>query len=252
MSDLLAGAVAGVACAIAGSAMPLLVARLPEPDPVPPVEEGSEPTAAQQIVIDEGPKPPYVELAGSTGFAATLTVVAGLAGAVLGWKLGWEWTLLLVLPVVPIGAALAMVDLRCRLLPSRLILSTLAAALVYGLVAWPVSGSHDALLRGVIGLVAARSVFWVLWFIRSAGMGFGDVRLSALLGFVLAYLGWEEYAIGLYSSLLIFGAFGVVLALVRRDRSVLKKAQPFGPFLLAGAVLGVVVGPQLVGSFFSG
>ena len=127
-----------------------------------------------------------------------------------------------------------------------------AAAIVFGLVAWPLTDSSDALVRGLIGMVAARSIFWVLWFIRSAGMGFGDVRLSALLGFVLAYLGWEEYAVGLYSPFLIFAIPGLVLAIVRRDRSLLKKARPFGPFLLAGAVIGVVLGEPLIGSLISG
>lgn len=252
MNDLVVGVIAGVVCALVGVAMPWVVSRLPEPPAVPEPEEGAELTSAQRIVLDEGPKQPYDEMARSAGFAARLVVASGVCGALLGWALGWEWTLLLVLPLAPIGAALALVDLRSRLLPSRLVLPTTAAAIVFGLLAWPLSGSSDDLVRGLIGMVAARSLFWVLWFIRSAGMGFGDVRLSALLGFVLAYLGWEEYAVGLYSPFLIFAIPGLVLAIVRRDRSLLRKARPFGPFLLAGAVIGVVVGEPLMGSLISG
>ena len=37
-----------------------------------------------------------------------------------------------------------------------------------------------------------------------------------------------------------------MIALVRRDRSVLKRAYPFGPFLLVGAWLGIVAGEPLV------
>lgn len=252
MHELVVGAVAGVGCAGLGALMPRVVARLPEPPAVPPLEEGEEPTPAQQIVLDEGPKQPYAEMATSPAFAGTLAYVAGVSGALLGWSIGWEWTLLLVLPLAPIGAALGLVDLRSRLLPSRLILPTLALALLFALVAWPLSGSADALVRGLVGMVAARSVFWLLWFVRSAGMGFGDVRLSALLGFVLAYLGWEQYAVGLYSPFVIFAVPGLVLAVVRRDRSLLKRAYPFGPFLLVGAVIGVVMGEALVGGLISG
>lgn len=252
MTALLAGLAGAAACGAAGTLVPYVVARLPEPDAVPELEEGAEPTPAQRVVLDEGPKQPYVEMSAAPGFAGTVVYVAAVAGALLGWSLGWDWVLLLVLPLAPIGAALAVVDLRSRLLPSRLVLPATAAALVYGFVAWPLSGSPDLLVRGLVGLVVARSVFWVLWFIRSAGMGFGDVRLSALVGFVLAYLGWSEYVVGLYSSLLIFGGFGLVLAVVRRDRSVLKKARPFGPFMLAGALLGVLVGEPLLGSLIAG
>jgi leader peptidase (prepilin peptidase)/N-methyltransferase len=101
-------------------------------------------------------------------------------------------------------------------------------------------------------MVGARVVFWVLWFVRSAGMGFGDVRLSALLGFVLAYLGWPEYALGLYSGFVVFGLPGLLLAIVRWDRKLLKKAYPFGPFLLLGALLGILFGDPILGDLALG
>ncbi len=252
MSDLLVAVLAAVACGGAGVLMPYVVAQLPEPEPAPALEEGTEPTAAQQVLIDEGPIPSYDELARSPRFATTIAGVAAVVGGLLGWSLGWEWTLLLVLPLVPVGVTLAVIDLRCRLLPSRLVLPATVWALAYGLVAWPLSGSADDLVRGLIGLVVARSFFWVLWFIRSAGMGFGDVRLAALLGFVLAHLGWGPWALGLYSPFLIFALPGLALAIVRRDRSLLKKPFPFGPFLLIGAVLGILVGPSLLGSLTTG
>jgi leader peptidase (prepilin peptidase) / N-methyltransferase len=252
VSELLVGALAAMGCAVAGALMALVVARLPEPAAVPELEEGAEPTAAQQVVLDEGPKTPYAELARAPGFAPALAATAGVSGGLLGWSLGAEWVLLLVLPLAPVGAALALVDLRCRLLPTRLVLPATAFALGYGLLAWALTGSSDDLLRGVVGMVAARSVFWVLWFVRSAGMGFGDVRLSALLGFVLAHLGWAEYAVGLYAPFLLFAVPGLLLALVRRDRSLLKQAFPFGPFLLAGAVLGIVAGPGVLDGLITG
>ena len=95
-----------------------------------------------------------------------------------------------------------------------------------------------------------RTVFWLLWFIRQAGMGFGDVRLSALLGCALGYVGAGPLLIGIYSAFLLFAVPGLVIAIVRRDRSVLKRAYPFGPFLLAGAWLGIVAGDPLVATIW--
>jgi leader peptidase (prepilin peptidase)/N-methyltransferase len=91
-------------------------------------------------------------------------------------------------------------------------------------------------------MVVARSLFWALWFVRRAGMGFGDVRLAALLGLALGRLGWNQWLLGLYAGLVLFGVFGVTLMLVRRDRSTLKRAYPFGPFMIGGALLGVLLG----------
>ncbi len=87
----------------------------------------------------------------------------------------------------------------------------------------------------------------LLWFVRSAGLGFGDVRLAALLGLALGHLGWAEVVVGLYAALLVFGVPGLVLAVARRDRALLRRPRAFGPALLVGALLGVVAGEPVAG-----
>jgi leader peptidase (prepilin peptidase)/N-methyltransferase len=81
-------------------------------------------------------------------------------------------------------------------------------------------------------------------------MGFGDVRLSALLGLTLGYAGVVPLFVGIYSAFLLFAVPGVAIAIARRDRSVLKRAYPFGPFLLVGAWVGIVAGEALVEAFW--
>jgi len=120
--------------------------------------------------------------------------------------------------------------------------SPFAGVLLLAAVGAVAEGDPAAYVRGLVGLVVVRSVFWVLWWLRSAGMGFGDVRLSALLAFALGYLGWGELLVGSYAGFLLFGVPGLALAVLRRDRALLRTAYPFGPAMLAGAVLGVLVG----------
>ena len=155
---------------------------------------------------------------------------------------GWTWSLVVWLPALLVAPALAWVDWRTRLLPSLLVLPATAAAVVLGLVGWGVTGEPRRPGPRGVALVVARSVFWVLWWIRSAGMGFGDVRLSALLGFALGHQGWGELLVGLYTGFLVFGLPGLALALWRRDRTLLKADFPFGPAMLVGAVLGAWFG----------
>lgn len=168
-------------------------------------------------------------------------VSAGAAGAVLDSG----WALAAVLVATPACVALAFIDWHTRLLPSRIVLP--ATGVLLGLLAleWAVTGDHDAPLRALVGLVAARSIYWVLWFVHSAGMGFGDVRLAALLGLVLGRAGWAELVVGTYAPFLLFAVPGLLLALVRRDRSLLRAAYPFGPFMVLGALVGLVAGPGL-------
>ena len=147
-----------------------------------------------------------------------------------------------LLPLVPVGVALAIVDLRTRMLPTVVVWPTLAAVVVLATVSAVLSGDLGALARAAAGGVGVFAFFYALWWIHPAGMGFGDVRLSAVLGFALGYLGWPELLIGIYGGFLAFSVPGLAVALARRDRGVLRSAYPFGPFLLGGALAGVVLG----------
>lgn len=217
---------AALAGAVGGLTVPWLLRRLP--DPVPEV-----PWA---------PEPEHAALAARPGLALRSALAGLVAGAVLGAFLDAPWPLLLWLSLVPFGILLAVVDWHTKRLPRRVVLPLTAYALVVIAVVELTVGDPGSLLRAVVGMLVARSLIWVLWWIRSAGMGFGDVRLTALLGLLLAHIGVAEAVVGLYAAFLLFGIPGLALAIVRRDRQVLRTAYPFGPFLLAGALVGVAVG----------
>ncbi|WP_051552054.1 prepilin peptidase [Nocardioides sp. URHA0020] len=227
MSVDLAGAVLGAAlCGPAGAGVPRLIARIPEP--VPP--DGEEPVER------------YAPVAALPGLWWRAALVAAVAGALIGGAVGLDWALLLLLTVVPVSVALAVVDLHTHLLPTKVIWPTLGGTVVLAAVAALADGDPGAFLSAVVGGVVVFAVFHALWWVHPAGMGYGDVRLSAVVGFVLGYLGWAALLIGVYGAFLVFSLLGVARALVRRDRSALRTPLPFGPFLLGGGLLGIVLG----------
>lgn len=240
MSPWLAAVVSAVVAAALALPLPRAVARLPEPAPSPDVPDG------------EPPKVPYVDLAGSPTLRVWGPVVSAVAAAALGARLGWSHDLLVVVPVVPVGVVLAYIDWRTRLLPRLLVLPATAVAVVAGLLGWALTGEADDLVRGGIGMAATFGLYWLLWWVHASGMGFGDVRLSALLGFALGHVGWSELAVGVYLPFLLLGLPGLVLALVRRDRTLLKAAFPFGPAMLVGAWIAVLVGEPVIAGLVSG
>jgi leader peptidase (prepilin peptidase)/N-methyltransferase len=63
-----------------------------------------------------------------------------------------------------------------------------------------------------------------------------------VLGIALGYLGWSELLVGVYAGFILGGLGGGLLSLLR---IVDRKAYPFGPFMLVGAVLGVLFGPYV-------
>jgi len=213
-----------------GLAVPWLIRRLPEP-------------AHSEAAPDEDPKPLYVDVAAKRGLAVGAAATSAVLAALVALVLGADPWLVAVVPVVPACVALAVVDWHTRLLPSRIVLAATTYAALVALLLWPLTGDHRDLLRAAIGMVATWAVYALLWFVYPVGMGYGDVRLAALIGLVLGHVGWAELLIGVYSGFLVFGLPGLLLALVRWDRKLLKTAFPFGPFMLVGALLGLLLGP---------
>ena len=209
-------------------------------EPAPVVSANGEPA-----------KEPYAEIAATPGLAGRCALTGAMSGGLVAAAVGADWPLLLWWPLLPVGVALAVVDWRTRLLPRLLVLPATGFAVLVGGLAAVADGDYDAWVRGLLGLLVARSVFWLLWRLHSAGMGFGDVRLAALLGFLLAFSGWPEWLVGLYAGFLVFALPGLALAVVRRDRALLRTAYPFGPFMLAGALAGLLAGPAFAGGLAS-
>lgn len=246
-AHLLAATVGLVAGGLGGLVVRPLIARVPEPEPEPEPESATDAETGPGSVSAE-PAPPkelYADIAARAGLTRTAVIVGAIGGLAIGGGIGWAWSLLLVLPLLPVWVALSLVDLRTRLLPTRMVLPATGAAIVLGVLVSALDGDWHSLLRAAIAMLAVRSVFWVMWFVRASGMGFGDVRLSALLGFVLGHLGWAQVLIGVYAAFVEFVLPGLLLALVRWDRSRLKARVPFGPFLVLGAVTGIAFGSPI-------
>ncbi|WOX11711.1 hypothetical protein [Streptomyces sp. N50] len=68
------------------------------------------------------------------------------------------------------------------------------------------------------------------------GLGLGEVKLGVGAGVVLGWYGWPTVMVGAFAGFLLRALYGGVLA--RKGRADV----PFGPFLLAGAFLGLLVG----------
>ncbi|HLN77083.1 MAG TPA: A24 family peptidase [Nocardioidaceae bacterium] len=248
--------------ALLGWFVPALVSRIPEPEPemdsTGPDEAGAvgdgsrepaaetaadqtaaEQTAAEQVAAEE-PKERYDAIAALPGLAWKTALASALTSALVGARLGWDPALLVWAYLVPVGVALALVDWRTRLLPTKVIAPSYAVVVALTLLAGAISGDWDSVIRAGLGWLIAGGTFFVLWFVYPRGLGYGDVRLSGLLGIALGYLGWGELLTGVYAGFLLGGVGGLLLSVLR---IVDRKAYPFGPFMLVGAVVGVLAGP---------
>ena len=173
-----------------------------------------------------------------------IELVTGVLFAAVGVRFHDSWALPAYLVLTAGLIALSAIDLEHYVLPNRIVYP-LGFALV-PLFALASALEHDwvAFLRALGGGAAAFGFFFTIFFIAPKGMGFGDVRLSAVLGLGLGWLGWGYVAGGLFCGFVYGAVVGVALIAVGARKR--KQHIPFGPFLAAGTMTFVLVGGQIL------
>lgn len=244
-----AAAVLAFIGAAGGLGVPALIGRIPEPETETEEVDEADASPQPEAKLAEVPKEPYAAIARLPGLTWKSALAGGITGALIGGTLGWQWSLLLLGYLIPVGVALAVVDWRTRLLPTWVIAPSYGVLAALALLAGAFSGDWDDVVRAGWGWVIAGGTFLVLWLIYPRGMGYGDVRLSGILGIALGYLGWAPLLVGVYAGFLLGGLGGGLLTVLR---IVDRKAYPFGPFMLLGAVVGVATGDWLAGVYAGG
>ncbi|MDI2132087.1 prepilin peptidase [Yinghuangia seranimata] len=176
--------------------------------------------------------------------------LAGLTAAVfasLAWRLGPGLDLLAFLVLAACGVVLALVDLRTLRLPDAVTGAMLLAGLaLLGMESLAV-GDPTAYARALAGALLLAGYHLALAVFRCGALGLGDVKLAAVLGLHLSWLGWDNLFAGAFLSFAGAGLAAAVLLLTRRAR--LDTALPFGPWMLLGALGGVLYGDQLMSAY---
>lgn len=175
-----------------------------------------------------GPSTPLVSLSTAL-LCAVLALATGTRPEIGVWLL-----------LAPLGVLLAVVDFKVQRLPDVLTLSLAAAALgLLGVAAATPEHAGDW-LTALFGALALGGGYFVLFLINPNGMGFGDVKLALGLGAVLGWYGWSVVFLGTFAGFLLGALYGAGLVVARRAGR--KSSIPFGPFLIAGAYAGLLVG----------
>lgn len=142
-----------------------------------------------------------------------------------------------VITVALAAPVLTIVDTATKLLPNAFIYPAYTVA-GFGAIL-------TALGTGELGSVATAAgvglagwfVYFIIWFAAPAGgFGFGDVRLSGLLGFALGFHSWALAFVGLLVVPLLLAIPVGAIATWASRHSEAKATIPFGPMMLAGAV----------------
>jgi leader peptidase (prepilin peptidase)/N-methyltransferase len=148
-----------------------------------------------------------------------------------------------------VSVALAVIDLEHHRLPDAIVLPSYAVGGVLLAASSILVGDWPALVRAAIGLASLFAFYLIAALSYPGGMGFGDVKLAGVLGLYLAWLGWGEFAVGAFAAFLLGGLYAVVLLVTRRVER--TGGIPFGPWMLAGAWVGVFAGGTVATAYLT-
>jgi len=168
---------------------------------------------------------------------ALLAVVSGLAAMALVERsaLPW-WATAAYLLLLALLLVLVATDLEQRRLPHVVLDPLIVAAAVFV----PFNPAVDPLMA-VIGAAAAVAFLGALALVVRGGLAVGDLYLVAPIGLMV---GWPSIFSALFAA--AFLAAGTSLALLALRRVGLRSYIPFGPFLVGGAVLALILDERVL------
>jgi leader peptidase (prepilin peptidase)/N-methyltransferase len=167
---------------------------------------------------------------------ALAAVSALVAGAIAARsQLPW-WATAVYLVLLALLLVLTATDLEQRRLPHLVLdpLILLAAAFV------PINPGVDPIMA-LVGAAAAVAFLGALALVVRGGLALGDLYLVAPIGLIL---GWPAIFSALFGA--AFLSAGASLVLLATRRVGMRSYIPFGPFLVAGAVLVLLLDERVL------
>lgn len=170
--------------------------------------------------------------------------------AFLYWHYGLGWELALVAVYCCLFITLLLIDLEHGILPNKLVYPGMIIALaiaalgsVFGFEPGDIVGGGfqlwivDAAIGGGIGFL----LLLLPGLLYRGGMGWGDIKLAALIGFVT---GFPLVILAMFFAVIVGGLTAVILLLLKIKGR--KDAIPFGPFLSLAAMITLFWGSNIL------
>lgn len=137
--------------------------------------------------------------------------------------------------LMPVLLVTAIIDLKEQIIPDSLVIFGLVSGTVFAL-----AGGSRFLRDALLGAVIGGGILLAIALVSKGGMGWGDVKLSAVIGL---FLGWQSTLVTLYISFVSGGVCSLLLLLTGKKGR--KDPVPFGPFLSGSAALALLFGKRL-------
>lgn len=170
--------------------------------------------------------------------AAMWPLAAAFAGLMV-WSFGIDWVLASTVPLAVLLAVITVIDLRELRIPNKLTRPGTVLAMPLVALSLLSDWSDLSLTRALLAGIALGAIYFVIFFIYPPGMGLGDVKLAPILGAQLGMFGWIPVVRAVLLAHLIAGPVALLLMIFGRAHK--GTGFPFGPFLVVGTLIALVL-----------
>ena len=165
--------------------------------------------------------------------------IFGISVALLGALVTWPTPVTFIILVIIFGIPLSLFDIRHHRLPNlltaSLFLSSLGAAITISIL----HHENHHLVLSLCGTFATTAFYLLLTWLSRGGLGMGDVKLAAPLGLISGFFGLQAVWLANFIAILVGAIFAIGLLIFARAG--VKSAIPFGPFMVFGQLLCLIL-----------
>lgn len=163
-------------------------------------------------------------------------LLTGVMFMLLGFKYPLQGALIPYLTLASLLIVISFIDYDHFYIPDKILLT---GAGLWGILRafYP----YITLKSAAFGAALGFGVMLLIYLASRGGMGFGDVKLAALIGL---YLGPALVGLTLVVSFIVGAAAGILLIILNIKGR--KDMLPFGPFLALGAYISMMWGPNIL------
>ena len=168
-----------------------------------------------------------------------MELATGLIFALLFWHYGLSAELGVMIFYAFLFIVLFVIDLEQGLILNKVAYPGMVVALLLALYPWPwlnesiVMRVAYAALGGGIGF----GIFLLIAIVSRGGMGWGDVKLAALIGLAI---GFPLVFLAIIMAAILGGIVAVALVIAKKRKR--RQTIPFGPFLAVAAMVTLLWG----------
>lgn len=143
--------------------------------------------------------------------------------------------------IISILIVISFIDYYHQIIPDSLILMILALSIIHKALIYFIYKAPISFFDSISGFAGAGALFIIIALVSNGGMGGGDIKLIAVMGFIL---GLKKTLLNILLSFLIGAVFSIFLLLSGKKGR--KDAIPFGPFICISFFITLLYGENII------